>query len=192
MTTAAEYIGIDVAKATLAVGSSTRLLGEFPNTPAGFKAINRLLSSLTVACVVFESTGIYGHHAIEALMRDGYAVAVVQPNSVRHFALSQKIYAKTDAIDATVIARFGAATKPRLMVRKAEEYVLLRAYSDRREQIIAMRVSEQNHLEACLDTKGSEGRHQATRKRRGTLHENDRHRNWRTSRTRSETKNPRK
>jgi transposase len=151
MTTAAEYIGIDVAKATLAVGSSTRLLGEFPNTPAGFKAISKLLSSLTVACVVFEATGIYGHHAIEALMLDGYAVAVVQPNSVRHFALSLKIYAKTDALDATVIARFGAATKPRLMQKKPKEYVLLRAYSDRRDQVIAMRVSEQNHLEACLD-----------------------------------------
>ena len=135
MTTAAEYIGIDVAKATLAVGSSTRLLGEFPNTPAGFKAISKLLSSLTVACVVFEATGIYGHHAIEALMRDGYAVAVVQPNSVRHFALSLKIYAKTDALDATVIARFGAATKPRLMQKKPKEYVLLRAYSDRRDQV---------------------------------------------------------
>ena len=84
-------------------------------------------------------------------MRDGYAVAVVQPNSVRHFALSLKIYAKTDALDATVIARFGAATKPRLMQKKPKEYVLLRAYSDRRDQVIAMRVSEQNHLEACLD-----------------------------------------
>jgi len=151
MTTESFYIGIDVAKATLAVSTTQKRLGEFANSPAGHQAVITCFKQLAVTCVVLEATGIYGQAVVEALLLAGYAVAVVQPGCVRHFAKSKKILAKTDDIDARVIAQFGEANKPRLIQKKPEGCAHLRVLVDRRDQIIEMRVSEQNHLEACRD-----------------------------------------
>lgn len=151
MTTPGCYIGIDVAKATLAVDTATQSLGEVTNTPAGFKKLLTRLAPLSVACVVMEATGIYGQAVATALMQAGYSVAVVQPGCVRHFARSQNILAKTDAIDARLIARYGEVHKPRVLQKPSVSCVRLRALIDRREQIIHARVSEQNHREACQD-----------------------------------------
>jgi transposase len=151
MTTAPEYIGIDVAKATLVVGTSSRVLCEVANTPAGFRQLITKLSSLKVACVVLEATGIYSQAVCAALMEAGYAVALVQPGCVRHFAKSQCLHAKTDAIDAMMIARFGASQQPRIMEITPAEISRLRLLVDRRDQLIELRKMEQNHLEACRD-----------------------------------------
>ncbi len=152
MTTAAGYIGIDVAKATLAVGTSTHFLCEVKNTPIGHQELIKRLSTLTVTGVVLEATGVYGQAITEALMLAGYAVAVVQPGCVRHFALSENLHAKTDAIDAMVIARFAESRKLRFAKKTPDILVQLRALIDRRDQIILMRVSEENHLEANRNT----------------------------------------
>lgn len=148
MTTAACYIGIDVAKATLAVATATHFLCEFKNTPTGHQELIKRLSTLSVTGVVLEATGVYGQAIIEALMLAGYAVAMVQPGCVRHFAQSENLHAKTDAIDAMVIARFAEGRKLRFVQKTPDIIVSLRAKIDRRDQIILMRVSEENHLEA--------------------------------------------
>jgi transposase len=148
MTTAACYIGIDVAKATLAVATATHFLCEVRNTPTGHQELIKRLSTLSVTGVVLEATGVYGQAIIEALMLAGYAVAMVQPGCVRHFAQSENLHAKTDAIDAMVIARFAEGRKLRFVQKTPDIIVSLRAKIDRRDQIILMRVSEENHLEA--------------------------------------------
>lgn len=145
------YFGIDVAKATLDVGSTQKRLFQVPNTPAGHRALIERLQRLSVAAIVIESTGIYGQQCVQALGEAGLPVALVQPGRVRHFARSTGLMAKTDAIDAVLIARFGEAVKPRLHQAPTPAQAQLRAWSDRRSQIVEDRVREQNRLEACCD-----------------------------------------
>jgi transposase len=152
MTTSKIYIGIDVAKATIDVGSTERLLlRKVPNTDAGHRQVIEHLQGQPVGMIVIESTGIYAAALVRALILAGLPVAVVQPGRARHFAKSQNIRAKTDAIDAVMLARFGEATKPRLHALPAENIERLRALCNRRDQVIEDRVREQNRLEACQD-----------------------------------------
>ena len=149
--TASSYVGIDVAKAELVVGTSNRSIGRFANDRDGHRQLVLRLREMDVAAVVLESTGRYGQDVALALMAAGFAVAVVPPGRVRHYAKSLGIHAKTDPIDAQVIARFGEAARPRPLQPAREAVVRLRAVVDRRDQVIEMRKREQNHLEACAD-----------------------------------------
>jgi transposase len=151
MTTSGVYIGIDVSKATLEVGSCERRLFQAANTDQGHQEVIRRLRSLSVALVAIESTGIYGQELARTLIAAGLPVAVVQPGRVRYFARSLQILAKTDAIDAVVIACFAAATKPRHYTPPSAPLARLRAVCDRRDQLIEDRVREENRLEACTD-----------------------------------------
>lgn len=149
--TTSEYVGIDVAKAELVVSTATASLGRYGNDAKGHRDLLKRLGHLQVAAVVMESTGRYGQEAAQALMAAGFTVAMVQPGRVRHFARSLGVRAKTDPIDAQVIARFGEATKPRPLAPTPVEVTRLRALVDRRDQVVEMRKREANHLEACTD-----------------------------------------
>jgi transposase len=134
------------------VGSSERLLlRKVPNTDAGHRQVIEHLKGLSVGMIVIESTGIYAVALVRALIVAGLPVAVVQPGRARHFAKSANIKAKTDAIDAVMLARFGEATKPRLYALPPANLERLRALSNRRDQVVEDRVREQNRLEACQD-----------------------------------------
>lgn len=149
MTTPPVYIGIDVAKATLEVGSCDQHLMQLPNTKEGHDRLIQYLRTLNVAMIVVESTGIYSQDLIRALGQAGLPVALVQPGRVRHFAKSIGALAKTDQVDTRVLARFGEATRPRLYQTPPANQEHLRALSERRVQVIEDRVREQNRLEAC-------------------------------------------
>lgn len=149
--TSSEYVGIDVAKAELVVATSTASLGRFGNDAKGHGELVKRLRRMEVEAVVMESTGRYGQEVAKVLMAAGFTVAVVQPGCVRHFARSLGIRAKTDPIDAQVIARFGEATKPRALGQIPKEITQLRALVDRRDQVVELRKQEQNHLEACTN-----------------------------------------
>ena len=151
MSTSAAYIGIDVAKATLEVGSCERVLLRAANTDEGHRHVVELLRGLSVALVVIESTGVYGQAVVRALVVAGLPVAVVQPGRVRYFARSMSVLAKTDAIDAMVLARFAEAMKPRRFELPSPQLVRLRAHSDHRDQVVEDRVRAENRLEACTD-----------------------------------------
>lgn len=149
--TTSEYVGIDVAKVELVVSTSTTPLGRYGNDAKGHRDLVKRLGRMQVAAVVLESTGRYGQEVASALMVAGFTVAMVQPGRVRHFARSLGVRAKTDPIDAQVIARFGEATKPRAMSTVPSEITRLRALVDRRDQVVELRKQEANHLEACPD-----------------------------------------
>ncbi len=149
--TTSEYVGIDVAKAELVVSTSTALLGRYANDAKGHRDLVQRLGRIQVAGVALESTGRYGQEVSATLIAAGFTVAMVQPGRVRHFARSLGVRAKTDPIDAQVIARFGEATKPRPMCMVAAEITRLRALVDRRDQVVELRKQEVNHLEACAD-----------------------------------------
>ena len=156
MSTSPVCIGIDVAKAELVVATPTADLCRVPNSAAGLRKLLARLKGLSVAIVVMESTGSYGRSAATALTQAGYQVAIVQPGRVWHFAKSIGMLAKTDPIDARVIARFAAATDPRCTSTPAADTTALRALVDRRDQIIEMRKQEENRLEASGDATGGD------------------------------------
>lgn len=147
------YIGIDAAKAELEVAVGPVIAGRFTNTSSGIQRLQKSLPGpAEVALVVIESTGCYSQLVTRLLTNAGYRVAVVQPGRIRHYARSQGQLAKTDRIDARIIAQFGEHT-PGLRVYQEPSTTRqrLRALVDRRDQVVEDRVREENRLEACPD-----------------------------------------
>lgn len=151
MTTPGTYIGVDVAKAELVVATPTTLMCRVANDRAGHAQLLHRLAGMTVEAVVLESTGSYGQALVTALVEAGVAVALVQPGRVRSYASSLGVRAKTDPIDAQVIARFAEAIKPRLFKPSSPAVLHLRALVDRRDQIIEQRKQDQNRLDVMSD-----------------------------------------
>lgn len=106
------YLGIDIAKATFEValphGSRQRGRG-FTNDPAGFQALSRWLDKQSAGQVwaVQEATGRYGEALAHYLAEQGHIVSVVNPVRIKAFGQSQMRRAKTDRVDAALIADFG-------------------------------------------------------------------------------------
>ncbi len=147
------YIGLDVSKSELEVANGPSLVGRWENTPAGLQRLQAgIPGPAEVALVVIESTGCYSQLAARVLTSAGYRVTVVQPGRIRHYARSQGLLAKTDSIDARIIAQFGEHS-PGLRVYQEPTTTrqCLRALVDRRDQIVEDRVREDNRLEACGD-----------------------------------------
>jgi len=151
MKTPASYIGIDVSKKTLHVATAEKFVREFANTIAGIQTLIECLQQLQPEAIVLEASGGYECLACERMQDSGLPICVVQPSCVRHFAKSIKVLAKTDRIDAIVIARFGEATKPKVTPKTPENVRKIRALSDRRRQVVEDRVRECNRMETCTD-----------------------------------------
>lgn len=135
----APYIGIDVSQDSLDVASYPR--GEvFCTTrkPKGLAELVARLVALKPALVAVEATGGYERVVAAAIAGAGLPLAVVNPAQVRHFALAMGQRAKTDPIDADVIARFAAARKPEPRTVPDEEAQLFCDLVARRGQITEM------------------------------------------------------
>ena len=146
------YIGIDVSKAMLDVGTSTRLLKRFANTPEGHLLLVEYLKAFDPVVAGIESTGIYSRDCAAVLAKHGFRVAVTQPCRVRHFGRSQGILAKTDKIDCTLIALYCQHTANlRLYQPPGPAHQAYRALVDRRDQLVEDRKREANRLEGCSD-----------------------------------------
>jgi transposase len=148
------HVGIDVSKRTLDV---RLLLGEEKGTPEGesfvvandHEGVGEILSRLegrSPKLVVVEATGRYERLAATTLAAAGIPVAVVNPRQARDFAKAMGRLAKTDAIDAFVLARFARAMEPRASVIPDEEAIALQGILARRRQLIEMLVAENNRL----------------------------------------------
>ena len=141
------FVGIDVSKDHLDI--SIRPTGEAfkgQNTDEGIEGIVARLASMNVTLVVMEATG--GHEAkiASALAIRKIQVAVVNPREVKHFARALGKRAKTDAIDADVLARFGEKLEPQARPLKDQDLRDLEALLARRKQLVDMKVAEQNRL----------------------------------------------
>lgn len=141
------YIGIDVSKDRLdvAVGGSAQGL-SVENTEAGIEALLKHLQSLDPALIVMEATGGYERLCAAMLAAGGLALSVVNPRQVRDFAKSKGILAKTDRLDARVLALFGEAIKPEPRALPDAQQQLLDELMLRRRQIVAGLVAEKNRL----------------------------------------------
>lgn len=148
------YLGIDTGKKHLHLGTPDKCLAVFDNNPQGHQQLIELLLTLTPELIAIEASGGYERRVVDAMHNaesGGLPVAVVAPGCVRHFAKSAKILAKTDAIDARVIAQYARAHRPEPTAQTPQSTRKLRALRDRREQLIEDRVREENRLEACAD-----------------------------------------
>jgi transposase len=141
------YVGVDVAKDTLEIAFDPD--GKTSNTSNDRVGIAKLLTQLPEphTCVlVLEASGGYERTAIGELLQAGHYVALVNPRRVREFANALGILAKTDPIDARVIARFGQVVKPRCLEMPQGPLGELQQLVDRRRQLIDLRTAESNRL----------------------------------------------
>ncbi len=147
MTTTLIDVGIDVAKAHLDV--AVRPTNEYwraANTDAGIAGLTERLQTMQPTLVVLEATGGHERAMTAALAVAGVPVAVVNPRQVRDFAKATGKLAKTDALDATVLAHFAAAVQPAPCALPDDATQALDALVARRRQLVGMLVAEKNRL----------------------------------------------
>jgi transposase len=137
------FVGVDVSKKTLDV--FFRPIGErmsVPNDQSGHATLVARCQANKADIVVFESTGGYERDATHALMEAGINVAVVNAAQIRSFGKALGVVAKTDAIDAEVIAHFAEVIKVRCLVRRSDEEDEASRLLVRRRQLVDMRAQE--------------------------------------------------
>jgi transposase len=139
------FVGIDVAKEHLDIHVVP--CGEAftcPSDPAEVASLVARLQALGPALIVLEATGGYEGLVAGELAAADLPVAVVNPRQVRDFARALGLLAKTDAIDAGVLARFAESVKPRVQPPPSDQDRRLKALVTRRRQLVAMRTAELN------------------------------------------------
>lgn len=141
------HVGIDVSKERLDVclmpGSETLVVS---NDQPGIESLLGRLRQSPPKLVVLEASGRYERPVAAALAASGIVLAVVNPRQARDFAKATGRLAKTDRIDAEILARFAVAVGPRPSVLPDEEAQALQAILTRRRQLVEMLTAENNRL----------------------------------------------
>lgn len=142
------FVGIDVAKRHFDVQiSSQNRFFSLPNDPPGIAQLLVELPAPGTCLIVVEATGIYQRPLVMALVDHGHQVAVVNPRRVRDFAKGLGILAKTDRLDAQVLARFAEQTRPRTVEQSSEKQQQIQELVVRRRQLTELRAIEKQHQE---------------------------------------------
>jgi transposase len=139
------FVGIDVAKAELVVSilpTAERFTVE--NNERGVRTLVERLRGLTPTLIVLEATGGYELLGVAALAAAALPVLVVNPRQVRDFAKATGQLAKTDRIDADILARFADVVRPSVRAIPTEEVQELDALLTRRRQLLEMLQAERN------------------------------------------------
>jgi transposase len=141
------FVGIDISKQELVVAvRPSAELQTFSNTEEGLAALVRFLQALSASSIVLEATGGFARAAVNAMALAALPVVAVNPRQIRDFARSVGLLAKTDAIDAQIIARFAEAVRPEFRPLKDLETQKLEDLNNRRRQIVEMISAEKNRL----------------------------------------------
>ena len=141
------FIGIDISKDKLEV--CVRPEGElmtFANTEDGVFLMTDFIKSKKPELIVLEATGGLEMASLRSLVSAKLPAVCVNPRQVRDFAKAMGILAKTDKIDAHVIARFADSVRPEIRPLKTEETEMLDALNTRRCQLVGMLTAEKNRL----------------------------------------------
>lgn len=147
MTDQPVVVGIDVAKAHLDVAVvPSGEQWQVPNTAAGHAALVPQLQARAPQRIVCEASGGYERALVAALSAADLPVVVANPRQVRDFAKASGQLAKTDRLDAVVLARFGLVLEPPVRARPDESTAALAALVTRRRQLLAMLVAERQRL----------------------------------------------
>ena len=139
------FIGVDVSRERLdvAVAPSGESM-SFANSEDGIALLSDFLKPKNPKLVLFEATGGWEMNAVHHLAAQRLPLVVLNPRQVRDFAKATGQLAKTDAIDARILARFGQAVRPEVRPLKSEELRKLDALITRRRQISGMITAEKN------------------------------------------------
>jgi transposase len=141
------FIGIDVAKATLDIAAlPTGESWSVTNDDAGLQELVPRLVALAPTLVVLEATGGFESPAVAALAKAGLRVVVANPRQVRDFAKALGRLAKTDALDAVILAEFAQRVRPEPRPLPDETAQLLDSLLTRRRQLLDMLTAEKNRL----------------------------------------------
>jgi transposase len=139
------FIGVDVCQQSLDVHVRPASIRQrFANTADGIAELVAWLRPHAAQRIVFESTGPYQKAAVGALLVEGFPVVVVNARQVRDFAKAMNYLAKTDTIDAAVIAHFGEVAQTTVRPLESQESRDLREWYDRRGQLVRMLAAEKN------------------------------------------------
>ena len=145
-------IGIDVAKGKLDLASSeSKQVKSFEYNKNGLK---KLLTFITECCpqlICLEATGGWERELVSTLHEHEWNVAVVNPRQIRDFARATNQLAKTDEIDARMIARFAKLMQPRITPKLNDSQQKLRDLTSRRRQVNKLLVQEKNRLSTTHD-----------------------------------------
>jgi transposase len=140
------YVGIDVSKAKLDLAVLGGCEWQVDNIPDGIAQLVQQMAELQPELIVVEATGGYQRAVVDALFHAGLCVAMVNPARVRQFARACGLLAKTDKLDAQVLAVFGQRVQPKRYEGKSEAEKQLSALLVRRKQVEEMLKAEQNRL----------------------------------------------
>lgn len=143
-------IGIDVAKAELAIYLNEKFINIENTTTAIKKWLKKQIKNIEIDMVVMEPTGGYERTLVNCLENTNIPYRLVHANHVRAFAKSKGSLAKTDNIDAKMLADFASTMKisPKSAIHPHPE---LKDIVDRRDQLVEIRVQESNRLDAALN-----------------------------------------
>lgn len=139
------FVGIDVAKAMLdiAVHGEPAVVQQ-SNDDEGIAAVVATLTELAPTLIVVEASGGWEMELVAALAAAGLPVAVVNPTRVRYFAKALGQYAKTDKLDARLLAHFAERVRPEVRLLKQGDQVRLSQVISRRQQLVKMLTMEKN------------------------------------------------
>lgn len=141
------FVGIDVSKETLDVAiHPTREGRSFAHNEQGLSQMAEWIQSVDPRLIVLEATGGFEVQPIRALMARGLLPVLMNPRQIRDFAKATGTLAKTDKIDAQIIARFAAAVRPEVRPLPTAEAQELEALNTRRRQLVEMLTAEKNRL----------------------------------------------
>jgi len=140
-------VGVDVGKASLdIVIHEKHLHWQEENTVEGIKRILKRLSHYRVERLVMEATGRYEFELAQAAYDKGLPVCIAKPLSVRRYAGAVEQLAKTDRIDATIIAEYAAVVQPRTTPQQSRNLIAIKNLVVRRRQLVNLRTQEMNRL----------------------------------------------
>jgi transposase len=145
-------VGIDVSKDSLDLGwNSSQPIERFENSSDGRRKLGRRLQKVGAKYIILEATGGYERPAFVYLQSLGLPAMRVNPRQVRHFAKAMGLLAKTDALDARVLAHFGARMQPEFRPAPEPQVLKLQCFVTRRRQLVEMRTAEKNRLEQATE-----------------------------------------
>lgn len=148
-----DYIGIDVSKSKLDVCiRSTGELFQVENSATGIHTWVKKLRHHGECLVVVEATGRYEQPVVQALQQVAIAVAVANPRQVRDFARGLGRLAKTDRLDASMLAQFAEVVRPEPVAAVSEKARDLSEKQQRRKQLVGMLTMEKNRLAQAVGT----------------------------------------
>jgi transposase len=140
-------VGVDVGKSQLDICIHEKaLFWQEENSIAGIKRLLKRLAYYQVERLAMEATGRYEFELAQAAHGKGLPVCILKPLLVRRYAGAVDQLAKTDKIDAAIIAQFAALLKPKVTPQKSKNLIAIKNLITRRRQLVNLRTQEMNRI----------------------------------------------